>query len=144
MASPRDLLAQAKAQIKEVGPRRRRRPLLGQVTLLDVREPDENEQGAIPGSIHLPRGQLEFQVEGQDPRQRVADHRLLRRRRPFGIRCPDDAGTRLQGRGLDGRRLQPLEGRGPPVGDARRPSRQTSGTATSATSCCPRSATPDS
>ena len=66
MASPRDLLVQAKAQIKESVPADVE-PLLGQVTLLDVREPDENEQGAIPGSIHLPRGQLEFQVEGKIP-----------------------------------------------------------------------------
>jgi len=66
MASPRDLLIQAKAQIKESVPADVE-PLLGQVTLLDVREPDENEQGAIPGSIHLPRGQLEFQVEGKIP-----------------------------------------------------------------------------
>jgi sulfur-carrier protein adenylyltransferase/sulfurtransferase len=66
MASPRDLLTQAKAQIKESVPAEVE-PLLGQVTLLDVREPDENEQGAIPGAIHLPRGNLEFQVEGKIP-----------------------------------------------------------------------------
>jgi molybdopterin/thiamine biosynthesis adenylyltransferase/rhodanese-related sulfurtransferase len=66
MASPRDLLTQAKAQIKEAVPAEVE-PLIGQVTLLDVREPDENEQGAIPGSIHLPRGNLEFQVEGKIP-----------------------------------------------------------------------------
>jgi molybdopterin/thiamine biosynthesis adenylyltransferase/rhodanese-related sulfurtransferase len=66
MASPRDLLVEAKAQIKESVPADVE-PLLGQVTLLDVREPDENEQGAIPGSVHLPRGHLEFQVEGKIP-----------------------------------------------------------------------------
>jgi molybdopterin/thiamine biosynthesis adenylyltransferase len=66
MSSPRDLLSQAKAQIKEAVPAEVE-PLIGQVTLLDVREPDENEQGAIPGSIHLPRGNLEFQVEGKIP-----------------------------------------------------------------------------
>ncbi|MGO9344288.1 MAG: molybdopterin-synthase adenylyltransferase MoeB [Acidimicrobiales bacterium] len=66
MASPRDLLAQAKAQIREVSPEQAE-SLLGQVTFLDVREPDENEQGTIPGSILLPRGQLEFQVEGKLP-----------------------------------------------------------------------------
>ena len=38
---------------------------LGQVEFLDVREPDEYEQGAIPGAVHLPRGHLEFQVEGK-------------------------------------------------------------------------------
>ena len=66
MASPRDLLVQAKAQIKEASTAEVE-ALLGKVALLDVREPDENEQGAIPGSIHLPRGNLEFQVEGKIP-----------------------------------------------------------------------------
>jgi molybdopterin/thiamine biosynthesis adenylyltransferase/rhodanese-related sulfurtransferase len=37
--------------------------------VLDVREPDEYEQGALPGAIHIPRGHLESQVEG-----RVPDH----------------------------------------------------------------------
>jgi molybdopterin/thiamine biosynthesis adenylyltransferase/rhodanese-related sulfurtransferase len=32
---------------------------------LDVREPDEYEQGTVPGAIHIPRGHLEFQVEGR-------------------------------------------------------------------------------
>ncbi len=66
MATPRDLLTQAKSQIKEALPAEVE-PKLGEVVLLDVREPDENEQGAIPGSIFLPRGHLEFQVEGQFP-----------------------------------------------------------------------------
>jgi molybdopterin/thiamine biosynthesis adenylyltransferase/rhodanese-related sulfurtransferase len=35
--------------------------------VLDVREPDEYEQGAIPGSIHIPRGQLESNIEGRVP-----------------------------------------------------------------------------
>jgi molybdopterin/thiamine biosynthesis adenylyltransferase/rhodanese-related sulfurtransferase len=66
MASPRDLLAQAKTQIKETSPAEAE-ALFGKVTFLDVREPDENEQGAIPGAILLPRGNLEFQVEGKIP-----------------------------------------------------------------------------
>jgi sulfur-carrier protein adenylyltransferase/sulfurtransferase len=66
MASPRDLLVQAKAQIRETEPAEVE-PLLGKVTLLDVREADEHGQGAIPGSVHLPRGFLEFQVEGRIP-----------------------------------------------------------------------------
>jgi len=39
--------------------------LVGSVTFLDVREPDEYEQGAVPGALHIPRGQLEFAVEGR-------------------------------------------------------------------------------
>jgi molybdopterin/thiamine biosynthesis adenylyltransferase/rhodanese-related sulfurtransferase len=33
--------------------------------VLDVREPDEYQEGAIPGAIHIPRGHLEAQIEGR-------------------------------------------------------------------------------
>jgi sulfur-carrier protein adenylyltransferase/sulfurtransferase len=68
MATPRDLLAQAKSVIVEVAPEEAEKRL-GEdgVTFLDVREPDEYQQGAIPGAVHLPRGHLEFQVEGRIP-----------------------------------------------------------------------------
>ena len=70
MATFRDLLNQTKAQIREVDTAQAEelRGAPGAV-VLDVREPDEYEQGAIPGSIHIPRGQLESNIEG-----RVPDH----------------------------------------------------------------------
>jgi molybdopterin/thiamine biosynthesis adenylyltransferase/rhodanese-related sulfurtransferase len=62
----RDLLKQTKAQIREVDTAAtddlRTRP---GVVLLDVREPDEHEQGTIPGSVFIPRGQLESHVENR-------------------------------------------------------------------------------
>ena len=68
MPTPRDLLNEAKASIREVEPPDAQAQLEGGgVTFLDVREPDEYEQGAIPGAVHLPRGHLEFQVEGKLP-----------------------------------------------------------------------------
>jgi len=66
MATTRELLNQAKAQVREVQADEVE-PRLGQVVFLDVREADEYEQGAIPGAIHVPRGFLEFQVEGRIP-----------------------------------------------------------------------------
>src|SRR6202034_4123225 len=66
--SPRDLLNEAKASMREVDPPAAEEWLSqGGVTFLDVREPDEYEQGAIPNAVHLPRGHLEFQVEGKLP-----------------------------------------------------------------------------
>ena len=62
MPTPRDLLNDAKAHIREVEPMD---VVVGSVTFLDVREPDEYEQGAVPGAVHIPRGQLEFAVEGR-------------------------------------------------------------------------------
>jgi molybdopterin/thiamine biosynthesis adenylyltransferase/rhodanese-related sulfurtransferase len=60
----RELLNAAKSEIREVDIDEAERQL-GQVQFLDVREPDEYEQGAIPGALHLPRGHLEMQVEGK-------------------------------------------------------------------------------
>jgi molybdopterin/thiamine biosynthesis adenylyltransferase/rhodanese-related sulfurtransferase len=62
--SPRDLLNAAKAEIREIDPHEVS-DHLSDYTLLDVREPDEYEQGAVPGAVHIPRGQLEFSVEGR-------------------------------------------------------------------------------
>ena len=64
MATPRELLNEAKSHIREVTPADVV-DLVGTATFLDVREPDEYEQGTVPGAIHIPRGHLEFQVEGR-------------------------------------------------------------------------------
>jgi molybdopterin/thiamine biosynthesis adenylyltransferase/rhodanese-related sulfurtransferase len=68
MASFRDLLAQTKTQIREVdtGAADELRSRPGTV-VLDVREPDEHDQGALPGALHIPRGHLEAQIEGKVP-----------------------------------------------------------------------------
>ncbi|MGH9074980.1 MAG: ThiF family adenylyltransferase, partial [Acidimicrobiales bacterium] len=66
MAAPRDLLQQAKASIVEVDADEAERRF-GTASFLDVREPDEYEQGAVDGAVHVPRGNLEFQVEGRLP-----------------------------------------------------------------------------
>jgi molybdopterin/thiamine biosynthesis adenylyltransferase/rhodanese-related sulfurtransferase len=68
MPSFRELLAATKAQIREVDTAEaddlRRQP--GAV-VLDVREADEFEQGAIPGALFLPRGNLETGIESRVP-----------------------------------------------------------------------------
>jgi molybdopterin/thiamine biosynthesis adenylyltransferase/rhodanese-related sulfurtransferase len=66
VSSPRDLLNAAKSEIREIEPQEVAANLKD-YTILDVREPDEYEQGAVPGAIHVPRGQLEFNVEGRIP-----------------------------------------------------------------------------
>jgi molybdopterin/thiamine biosynthesis adenylyltransferase/rhodanese-related sulfurtransferase len=68
MASFRDLLAQTKAEISEVDTATAEDQLGRPNTLvLDVREPDEYDQGALPGAIHIPRGHLESQIENRIP-----------------------------------------------------------------------------
>ena len=64
MPSFRDLLADAKRQITEVETVEVEARLAKEpVNVLDVREPDEFEQGALAGAIHIPRGHLEAQIE---------------------------------------------------------------------------------
>jgi molybdopterin/thiamine biosynthesis adenylyltransferase len=69
MANFRELLKATKAQIREVDTAGAEALLDDGALLLDVREPDEYEQGAVPGSVHIPRGHLESQIEN-----RVPDH----------------------------------------------------------------------
>jgi len=68
MASFRDLLAQAKSEIREIDTAEADTARLVPGTIvLDVREPDEYDQGALPGALHIPRGHLESQIEGKVP-----------------------------------------------------------------------------
>jgi sulfur-carrier protein adenylyltransferase/sulfurtransferase len=69
MASFRELLAATKAQITEVDTDEadRLRRAGADVVILDVREPDENAQGSIPGAVFIPRGQLESSIENKIP-----------------------------------------------------------------------------
>ena len=76
MSSPRELLNAAKAEIREIDPHEVAADV-GRYTLLDVREPDEYEQGAVAGAVHIPRGNLEFSVEG----------RLLDKSAPIAVYC---------------------------------------------------------
>ncbi len=70
MASFREMLIATKREITEIDTATaaewiaERSPVV-----LDVREPDEYEQGALDQAVHIPRGHLEAQIEN-----RVADH----------------------------------------------------------------------
>ncbi len=65
MATFRDLLSAAKAQITEVDTATAAERIAKGALVLDVREPDEYDQGALPDAVHIPRGHLEAQVEGK-------------------------------------------------------------------------------
>ena len=77
MATFRDLLAAAKSEITEVDTAGAAAEIDGGALILDVREPDEYEQGALPGAVHIARGHLEAQVEG----------RLLDKTAPVVVYC---------------------------------------------------------
>ena len=65
MATYRDLLRAAKAEITEDSNATAAEKIAAGAIVLDVREPDEYDQGALPNAIHIPRGHLESQVEGR-------------------------------------------------------------------------------
>ncbi|MEI6298614.1 MAG: molybdopterin-synthase adenylyltransferase MoeB [Actinomycetota bacterium] len=66
MATFRDLLANAKSQIVEIDTATAEARIeAGNVFVLDVREPDEYDEGALADAVHIPRGHLEAQIEGR-------------------------------------------------------------------------------
>jgi molybdopterin/thiamine biosynthesis adenylyltransferase/rhodanese-related sulfurtransferase len=67
MATFRDLLTAAKAEITEISTETAAQRIDAGYTVLDVREPDEYQEGALAGAIHIPRGHLESQIENRIP-----------------------------------------------------------------------------
>lgn len=66
MKTAQDLVAEAKASVKEISPDEAQQ-LLGETDLLiDVREPAEYQEAHIAGALHIPRGMLEFKLS-MDP-----------------------------------------------------------------------------
>jgi sulfur-carrier protein adenylyltransferase/sulfurtransferase len=69
MPTYRELLAQTKAEIAEIGtPEALERLRAADAPLfVDVRELEEWEEGHVPGALHIPRGNLESRIEGLVP-----------------------------------------------------------------------------
>jgi molybdopterin/thiamine biosynthesis adenylyltransferase/rhodanese-related sulfurtransferase len=77
MATFRDLLAAAKNEIVEVDTSAAADQIAAGAAVLDVREPDEYQEGALASAIHIPRGHLEAQVE----------NRLIDKEAPVVVYC---------------------------------------------------------
>ncbi len=58
-----DFVAKAKEQITEIAIDEANK-IISSTIILDVREPGEFSQGHLPGAINLPRGLLEFKING--------------------------------------------------------------------------------
>lgn len=78
-----DLVAEAKARIENLDVAGVDKEQADGVLLVDLREPAElTEAGRIPGSVHVPRGMLEFRADptstyhqdGFDPERRMILH----------------------------------------------------------------------
>ena len=69
MATYRELLARVRAEIDEISSieAHERLDAPDSPLFVDVREPDEWEEGHIPGAVYVPRGRLESRIEGLIP-----------------------------------------------------------------------------
>lgn len=67
--SATDLVKEAKQQVENLTPQQVKDELdKGNITLIDIRESEELKQsGSIPGSVHAPRGMLEFYADPSLP-----------------------------------------------------------------------------
>ncbi len=68
MPTFRELLTATKREITEIDTATAAERIADRsLIVLDVREPDEYEQGALAGALHIPRGHLEAQIENRLP-----------------------------------------------------------------------------
>jgi len=81
-----DLVAEARTLIRETSPSGFH-AAPGDALVIDVREPAEFETGHIPGSINIPRGVLEFQVDAHPAVANVSDPALSHKERPIVVVC---------------------------------------------------------
>src|SRR5690348_18282782 len=96
MPTYRELLEQIKAGIEEVDAVRARELLDSSEPplLVDVREPDEWQEGHLPGAIHIPRGNLESRIEraAPDKTQQIVLYCESANRTVFGAKSLEELG----------------------------------------------------
>lgn len=64
MKTAHDLVTEARQRIREVPLDAAEHAIRDADVLLDVREPEEYRAGHIPGALNVPRGLLEFKLDG--------------------------------------------------------------------------------
>ncbi|MDH3615599.1 MAG: rhodanese-like domain-containing protein [Gammaproteobacteria bacterium] len=62
LVSPADIVARAKATIKECTVSQAKQLLTPETLLIDIREAPEFNKGHLPGAVLSPRGLLEFEI----------------------------------------------------------------------------------
>lgn len=82
-----DLVAAAKANIEEIDADQLLALQSSGAPVIDVREADEFAAGHVPGAVNIPRGVLEFQVDGHPAVNGQSDAALAHRGRPVVLYC---------------------------------------------------------
>ena len=84
------LISKLKKEIKEINVHELAKQLKDNVVLVDIREPDEWDQGHVKGAIHIPRGHLELQIENH----------AAKRDQPIALICASGVRSLLGARDL--------------------------------------------
>lgn len=98
----RDLVAAARARIREIGPQELAAFREAGVPIIDVREPEEFAEGHIPGAVNIPRGLLEFEVDGHPAVAYRTAEELSHRERPVVLYCLSGGRSALAAAALQG------------------------------------------
>lgn len=83
----RDLIAAARTRIREIQPAELLDLQRFGCAVVDVREPEEFAEGHIPGAVNIPRGLLEFEVDGHPAVNYETAEALSHRERPVVLYC---------------------------------------------------------
>jgi rhodanese-related sulfurtransferase len=82
-----DLINAVKDRIREVSPAELLELQRAGSPVIDVREPDEFAEDHIPGAVNIPRGLLEFEVDGHPAVNYQTAAELSHRERPVVLYC---------------------------------------------------------
>lgn len=94
----KDLLAAANAEVPRISPDEARKMVADQnAVIVDVRDmPELQASGKIPGSVHIPRGMLEFRADAETPYHDAN----LSKDRPIILHCASGGRSALSGQTL--------------------------------------------
>ena len=95
MKTVQDLVADAKGRIREIDHAELAILRAKGAPLIDVREPGEFAEGRIPGAVNIPRGVLEFEVDGHPAVNGLKDAALSHRDAPVIVSCRSGARSAL-------------------------------------------------
>lgn len=82
-----DLVTEARAVIEEIDSEHLRALQADGVPVIDVREPAEFAAGRVQGAVNIPRGVLEFEVDGHPALNFKTDPHLSHRCEPVILYC---------------------------------------------------------
>jgi rhodanese-related sulfurtransferase len=82
-----ELVHAARSRIREIDADTLARLAAEGVPVIDVREPAEYAAGHVPGAVNIPRGLVEFEVDGHPAVNCARDPALAHRERPVIVYC---------------------------------------------------------